>query len=152
MELCQRPEYVELLREELQSHSLLNATTIADLPLLDSFMKETVRFSPADQRESPLQLGIHSKYLPESIRRKALKPFTFSNGGPHVPLGSVACVSSWDILHDPSKYPNPYDFNPKRFEHADSPDGNHARRDKFTNISDDFPMWGFGTRAWYVEY
>ncbi|MCJ1312323.1 hypothetical protein MMC25_005997 [Agyrium rufum] len=132
IELCRRPEYVAMLRNELDGCVQLSATTIVNLPLLESFMKEAMRISPPDL---------------QSIRRKALKPFTFSNGGPHVPEGSVACVSSWDTLHNPLKYQNPDSFTPDRFRQTEAQEGNKRHLSKSTEVSEDFPVWGFGTRA-----
>jgi cytochrome P450 len=88
-----------------------------------------------------------------SIRRKALKPFTFASGAPHVPLGQIACISAWDFMHDDSKYPNPYTFDGLRFVayHEDSDRGakdNDLRGTQLTDASKDFPIWGLGSKVW----
>lgn len=48
LELCSRPEYVELLRNEIGDNSSLDYGKLEKLPLLDSFIKETVRSNPLD--------------------------------------------------------------------------------------------------------
>ncbi|KAL9105337.1 MAG: hypothetical protein Q9187_008728, partial [Circinaria calcarea] len=81
-----------MIRHEIESQTALDCESIARLPVLDSFIKESVRINPLDK---------------VAIRRKALKPYTFSNGGPHVALGQIACVPAWDIMHNDAKYSNP---------------------------------------------
>jgi cytochrome P450 len=49
LELCERPEYVELLREEIRNQGCLNFESISQLKKLDSFIKECVRLNPLDR-------------------------------------------------------------------------------------------------------
>lgn len=130
LELCARPEYVQLLRKEIGDPSHLDYAKLEKLPLLDSFIKETVRVNPLDTL---------------AIRRKALKPFTFSDGGPHVPKGSMACVSSYDLMHAEPQYPDANTFNGHRF--LSSTTASAMRGSKFTDISEHFPVWGYGSLA-----
>lgn len=88
-----------------------------------------------------------------SIRRKALKPFTFSNGGPHVSVGEIACVPGWEIMHDESKYPNAETFDGLRFvtnthSTTSGSSDNILRGTTFTDASKDFPIWGLGSKVW----
>lgn len=54
LELCARPEWQETLREELgQAGAITTWHALDGLPLLDSFMKETVRMNPLDTCKSP---------------------------------------------------------------------------------------------------
>ncbi|KAL9123111.1 MAG: hypothetical protein Q9187_000340 [Circinaria calcarea] len=142
LELCNRPEYVQLLRDEIDSAKSLDYAEITKLPILDSFIKEAVRVNPLDKM---------------SIRRKAIKPFTFSNDGPHLDVGEIACVSGWDLMHNEAKYPNPYEFDGHRFVSAKRPtaagdpttipgDGG-MRGTTFTDASKDFPVWGYGSKV-----
>ncbi|KAI4217027.1 MAG: hypothetical protein LQ349_009069, partial [Xanthoria aureola] len=49
LELCQRPEYIDLIRQEISSKATLDATTISnEMPMLDSFLKESMRLNPMD--------------------------------------------------------------------------------------------------------
>ena len=88
-----------------------------------------------------------------SIRRKALRPFTFSNGGPRVSVGQIACVPGWEIMHDESKYPNADVFDGLRFvktthSTASGPSDNKLRGTTFTDASKDSPIWGLGSKVW----
>ena len=88
-----------------------------------------------------------------SIRRKALRPFTFSNGGPHVAVGEIACVQGWDIMHNEAKFPNAHTFDGLRFvksheRTASGPADNELRGTTFTDASKDFPIWGLGSKVW----
>lgn len=88
-----------------------------------------------------------------SIRRKALKPYTFSNGGPHVSVGEIACVPGWEIMHDESKYSNADMFDGLRFvktsrSTACGPPDNVLRGTTFTDASKDYPIWGLGSKVW----
>ncbi|PQE22390.1 cytochrome P450 protein [Rutstroemia sp. NJR-2017a WRK4] len=127
LELCSHPEYIPLLREEIGDFSDLTYDTLESFPILDSFIKETVRLNPLDTR---------------AIRRKAMSPFRFTNG-PSVPAGAMACVSSFDLMHEPESYPDPYIFNGQRFVSCTS----EMRGTKFTDVSEKFPVWGYGSLA-----
>ena len=48
LELCLRPEFVELIRLEIERQEKLDYETISTLPILDSFIKESVRLNPLD--------------------------------------------------------------------------------------------------------
>ena len=50
LELCTRREYVELIRSEIEDRKgCLNHDAICQLPILDSFIKESVRLNPLDK-------------------------------------------------------------------------------------------------------
>ncbi|KAI9924226.1 hypothetical protein MW887_007176 [Aspergillus wentii] len=121
LELCARPEWQLLLREEIGEEKL-DYERLEKLPLLDSFIKETVRLNPLDTM---------------AIRRKALQDYTFSTGSPFVPSGSTVCVSSYDILHYENTYDSPNEFNGGRF----------VNKSKFSEVSEHFPIWGYGSLA-----
>lgn len=55
LELCAREKWQSLLRQELQKHAPLDYDTLEQLPLLDSFIKETIRLNPLDNRTSQPQ-------------------------------------------------------------------------------------------------
>jgi hypothetical protein len=51
-EVCARPDWQEALRKEIEDNGPLdNYKKFDSLPLLDSFMKETVRLNPLDTRK-----------------------------------------------------------------------------------------------------
>ena len=49
LELCARPEYVELIYQEIRNAGDLDYEGIDRLPILDSFIKESVRLNPLDK-------------------------------------------------------------------------------------------------------
>lgn len=48
LELCARPAYIPLLRAEVLAQESLDYAHISAMPILDSFMKESVRLNPLD--------------------------------------------------------------------------------------------------------
>jgi cytochrome P450 len=125
-DLVDNPSYITLLREELASAPDGWLSSLNDLPLLDSFLKESTRLSPSDSI---------------SLRRKALKTFTFSDGTV-VPKGSWVCVPQRAIQRDAAYYENPERFDGHRFIKQGS---------ALTDLDARFPFWGLGKRAWYVQ-
>lgn len=55
LELCRRPEYKDWLRQEIDAHGKMKYQDISDLPMLDSFIKESVRLNPLDMSTSVSQ-------------------------------------------------------------------------------------------------
>ena len=52
LELCARPEYTAMIRQEIQSIDKCDLRGINSLPILDSFIKEPVRVNPLDKSKS----------------------------------------------------------------------------------------------------
>ncbi|KAF2704077.1 putative cytochrome P450 [Pleomassaria siparia CBS 279.74] len=128
LELCARQDWQNAIQEEIDTLAPSNYDQLEKLPLLDSFIKETVRLNPLDKF---------------AIRRKALEPYTFQGGAPSVPKGGTACVSAYDLMHDTRHYPSPNSFQGARFV----PKNTAAPQSKFTEISEKFPVWGYGSLA-----
>ncbi|KAK8085466.1 hypothetical protein PG997_006737 [Apiospora hydei] len=131
--LCENPECLEVLREEVQSEASGEFRTRGEgLPLMDSFLKECSRWTPV-----------------ESItgRRCALRDFTFSDGT-QVAKGEWVGIPVGPMLRDASMYPHPDVFDPFRFIDSKlrrgttciQPDG----PSKFTDVSDTWHVWGTG--------
>ncbi|KAG8762350.1 hypothetical protein FRC15_008557, partial [Serendipita sp. 397] len=100
--LLARPEYIAPLREEIEEVTSKMGWTknaIGSMPKLESFMKECMRMTP---------LG------PQTMNRKVLKPFTFSNGV-SVPVGATVGIHLYATHQDPKIYPEPESFNGFRF-------------------------------------
>ncbi|KAL9134458.1 MAG: hypothetical protein Q9175_004360, partial [Cornicularia normoerica] len=123
--LCVYPEYIAPLREEVSkvADDDFNSQN-EDMPLLDSFIKETARLNP------PTIIG---------VPRKVLSPFTFSDGV-HVPSGNWVCVPQQALMQDPAIYPDPMIFDGFRF--ANGKDGNATSDSRFSHPSWRFPFWG----------
>ncbi|KAK6204090.1 hypothetical protein LQW54_008444 [Pestalotiopsis sp. IQ-011] len=127
LELCARKDWQTALRKELQQNEPLDYKVLEQLPLLNGFIKETVRLSPLDTL---------------AIRRKALRPYIFADNSIFVPQNATVCVSAYNHMHDPKTYPEPDSFIPTRF----SP-GSSVQHHKFTDVSETFPVWGYGSLA-----
>jgi cytochrome P450 len=128
LQLSRRPDIQEALREEIGTLQGMEYEDLMSFPLLDSFIKETVRLHPLDTL---------------AVRRKALKPYTFASGAPHVPEGATVCVSSYNLMHNDIDYPFPNEFRPRRFIDTES----SVRGTAFTDVSEKFPVWGYGSLA-----
>ncbi|KZZ88360.1 cytochrome P450 [Moelleriella libera RCEF 2490] len=131
VELCNRQDWQVTLRQEIEANDPQDYGTLEGLPLLDAFIKETIRVKPLDTL---------------AIRRKALEPYTFASGGGsiHVPQGATVCVPMKDILSNPSRYAQPESFQPHR--HISRGQG-RDQHSKFTDVSETFPLWGYGSLA-----
>lgn len=127
-DLCFHPEYVDILREELNSLRL--GESLESLHMLDAFLKESARLSPSDSI---------------SCRRQVIKPFTFTDGT-HIQAGEVLCVPSTQIMLDDRLYPNGHVFDPYRF----IKNGKVANGDRFADASEKYPLWSLGRHVWYV--
>ncbi|RAK98108.1 cytochrome P450 [Aspergillus ibericus CBS 121593] len=121
----------EILHEEIrtaQETQPLDYQRLTQLPLLDSFMRETARLVLLDKW---------------NIRRKALKDYTFTDGTPHVPVGATICVSSYNVSHDPATYPDPETFDGRRFVDGNHKDSTH----RYADVSEHYLIWGYGSLA-----
>lgn len=82
-----------------------------------------------------------------SLRRKALTPYTFTDGT-HVPLGDWACVPQRAIMKDPAIYPLADNFDGARFATNHLLDNQPTKASRFTDLHPFFPFWGLGRHAW----
>ena len=124
-DLCQHPEYFEPLRNEilqvLREDGGWQKQTIHKLKLLDSFVKETQRWSPASLM---------------SFNRYLRKPVTLSDGT-HLPKGTHICFAADPIQMDPQNIPgNPQEFDGFRFarKREDTSDPNNANRFQLASV------------------
>ncbi len=130
---------------------MMNAPTeerFTNMPLLDSFLRETARLNPLDASQflpSHSSSQWRSNPSPVSVQRKALKPFTFQDGS-HVPAGNILCVPQAAVMRDEKFYHNPTEFNGFRF--VTSEEGITRSLPKFTDVSTSYPLWGASKKAW----
>ncbi|KAL9032050.1 MAG: hypothetical protein Q9180_006732, partial [Flavoplaca navasiana] len=144
-DLCLHPEYVEPLRQELQSSRYSEfEKTGQGLPLLDSFIKESARLTPVESM---------------STRRHALQPFTLSDGT-RLEVGDWACTPVRALMQSPSHYPDATVFHGFRFVDPDILTG--AANPAFQTILQEYPtkftdtngkddtwhVWGTGRMSW----
>ncbi|KAL9617705.1 MAG: hypothetical protein Q9160_007538 [Pyrenula sp. 1 TL-2023] len=99
-DLCLHPEFVEPLRRELQSSEYAAfGQTASGLPLLDSFIKESARLTPAESM---------------STRRQAMKNFALSDGT-QIKAGDWTCTPVSAMIQTADLFPSPLTFNGFRF-------------------------------------
>ncbi|PTB56075.1 hypothetical protein M431DRAFT_552903 [Trichoderma harzianum CBS 226.95] len=109
------------------------------LPLLDSFIKESVR---------------NSNFDAITCRRNALVPYTFQDGS-SLNKGDWACIPQRAIMQDSSRYGDPQTFDGFRFAHDNAQHQQHKqsteiprqKESKFTDATLDWPIWGLGNAA-----
>ncbi|KAL8762824.1 MAG: hypothetical protein Q9184_001259 [Pyrenodesmia sp. 2 TL-2023] len=134
-DLCEHPEYVKELREEIEEVLRLDGGwqkgTHKKLYKLDSFLKESQRFSP------PTLL---------SFNRVALAPLTLSSGA-HIPAGTHFSVASRDILFDPAVTPDPDTFDGLRYYRARQSGSTDSRKHDFASADGTNLNFGAGRYA-----
>jgi cytochrome P450 len=120
-DLCEHSDIVPALREEM---SLSDAKPIdpTKFPLLDSFLRESMRHSTSDSI---------------SGRRKVLKPFVFSDGT-EAKLGDWVCVPQAAMNRDAQYYSNPEVFDAFRFINSS----------RLTDAKFPWMIWGLSRAAW----
>ncbi|KAF7913258.1 hypothetical protein BELL_0464g00040 [Botrytis elliptica] len=137
--LCLHPEYIEPLTEEIRSMlSLPEEMQYKNMPLMESFLRESARVNPLDAL---------------SIQRKVMKPFTFSSGET-IPQGNIIAVPQDALMKSPRYYNDPETFDGFRFVLPEDR-GREEPRMKYTDVSSGFPFWGASKKAcpgrWYVS-
>lgn len=140
-ELCDRPEYIDLLRAELLAQERLDYPAVSRLPILDSFLKESIRLNALDRM---------------AVRRKALQPYAFTKGSPHVQKDEITCVSSYELMRDEQFFPESERFDGLRFVKdlkisaaaGGKGFGNPMRGTSVTDVSKEYPVWGYGSHFW----
>ncbi|CZT12184.1 related to gibberellin cluster-GA14-synthase [Rhynchosporium agropyri] len=132
IDLCTHPEYLEPLRQEIRSvvgkHGWTK-TTIYNLALMDSFIKESQRLKP------PAMV---------TMNRTASADIQLSEGT-KLPKGSRIAVSAVNMW-DPKIYPDPSKFDGYRFLNMrkNSENGNAAH---FVTIGPNHLAFGLGKHA-----
>ncbi|KAF8887261.1 cytochrome P450 [Gymnopilus junonius] len=104
--ISERPEYIQPLREEVDSVIREEGWTkaaVGQLYKIDSFFRETQRFNG---------LGL------VLMSRRVMKDFTFSDGT-FVPAGTHLCVNSWGNHRDDEYYRSADIFDGFRFSRED---------------------------------
>ncbi|KAJ7021773.1 cytochrome P450 [Mycena alexandri] len=131
--LAANPNYIEPLRTEISSIVQTEGWTkvaIGKMVMLDSFMKESSRFSPGGA---------------VGMLRHAVKDFTFSDGTV-VPAGTLIAVPILAEHHDERNYPNAQIFDPFRFSRMRDVAGEGLKHQMVTP-SPSFLTFGLGRHA-----
>ncbi|CAF3605082.1 unnamed protein product [Fusarium graminearum] len=134
-DLATHPEYVPILRQEVESVSRdANGNFTRDSTLamekLDSFIKESQRF--------------HSPDL-TTFQRAAIADMTLPDGT-FVPKGTKLEINTCSIHKDKDLYENPGDFDALRFYKMRQAPGQGAKYQYFSVGREDL-SWGFGRHA-----
>ncbi|KAK6854938.1 hypothetical protein PG995_008470 [Apiospora arundinis] len=138
-DLCQHDQYVDPLRSEIQEATQEGQgleRIEEQLPLLDSFVKESIRCSNADAI---------------SCRRKTLDDYILQDGS-CIKKNDWVCIPQHAMMCDGSRYSNPHEFDGYRFARAnaslrqgnltaDVPDKTAST---VTSASLEWPIWGLG--------
>ncbi|KAL7955519.1 cytochrome P450 [Trichoderma compactum] len=140
-DLCLHPEYIRPLTIEIRDCFRVENSPrdVEGLPLLDSFIKESVR---------------NSNFDAITCRRKSLVPYTFQDGS-SLNEGDWACVPQRAMMQDSTRYRDPHTFDGFRFaldnaqlqqkkQPVNMPD---QKESKFTDATLDWPIWGLGNAA-----
>ncbi|KAI1101340.1 cytochrome P450 [Jackrogersella minutella] len=142
LDVLNNAEYAQPLRDEIENTGwkAFDRSSGKLFPLMDSFMKESSRLNPVECM---------------SIRRKALKPFSFADGTTVQP-GQWVCAPLASMSLDPNNHARPDEFHGFRFVHASDleqslsktrphgfqvPEG--QRPSEFTDL-EGIPLWGSG--------
>ncbi|KAF9069142.1 cytochrome P450 [Rhodocollybia butyracea] len=121
---CSKPEVQNKAQRELDQLGRLPVfSDRSQLPYIECICHELLRWNPV---------------VPLSLARCVSKEDEYR--GYRIPKGTTVIPNVWAILHDPSVYPNPFEFDPERFM---DPEKNAARG------INTFPdaVFGFGRRT-----
>ncbi|KAI0059974.1 cytochrome P450 [Artomyces pyxidatus] len=147
-ELAANPQYLQPLRDEVEAIVAVDGWTkaaISKMRRIDSFVRES-------QRLHGVNIGTSLYLIPDavshdmhiaSLRRLALKPFTFSNGIT-VPAGTIVACNTKAVHHDPANYDRPDTFDPFRFVHLPKEE---AAKHQMVNTSTEHLAFGYGVHA-----
>jgi cytochrome P450 len=129
-DLHSQPEVSRLIREEVFTVTDNNGvpTQVDKSPLLDSFLKESARLHPTDSI---------------TARRKAIKPFEFSDGT-RLEKNDVVCISLEALMQDSKHYSQSRSFDAYRHMKSSS----MTSQSRFSDPSPEFPLWGLGRHVW----
>ena len=120
---------------------------------LDSFIKESLRMNMVSGGTSstspsiPIAHTLNTCYVVGS-HRKALKPYTFSNGV-KIPAGQYLAVPTSGIHMDESIYEDAEKFDGFRFSRMREREGEGPKHYS-VNTATEFLTFGHGKHAWYI--
>lgn len=121
---------IPLLRDEIETvEAEGHANPIKEMRILDSFLRESSRLNPLDAL---------------SVQRKAVKPFTFSDGT-RVPAGNLVAVPQEALMRDANNYVDAANFDVFRFY---SPRETEGAAHKYTDVNWKYPFWGSPNQPW----
>ncbi|KAI0046785.1 cytochrome P450 [Auriscalpium vulgare] len=126
-------EYVEPLRKEIEAAVAADGWTksaLLKMHKLDSFLRESQRMR-----------GIHVL----TLKRVALKPFTFSDGTT-IPAGTLVACTSRALHHDNEIYSDADEFNGFRFSSLREKEGQNTKH-QMVAVDREYLAFGLGRHA-----
>ncbi|RYC60955.1 hypothetical protein CHU98_g5252 [Xylaria longipes] len=135
--LCEYPEWIPILREEIESVAKeqdgTNVTRewLSKLMKLDSFIVETLRL------RHPIML---------SPQRLVVQPITLKDGT-YIPAGTRVAWAAFHHAKDPANITNPEVFDPMRSFRKRQESPELANRYSATQINSDNLAFGYGSQA-----
>ncbi|GJE99522.1 cytochrome P450 [Phanerochaete sordida] len=133
--LAARPEWIAPLRQEAEAAILAEGWTknaMNRLAKTDSFLRESQR---------------HNSIVPLTCKRKALQPFTLSDGT-HIPRGTICVTPAFPTHFDADNYADAAAFGPWRYVPADAgSDAKGAPQKHFVTTSAEYVPFGHGKHA-----
>jgi cytochrome P450 len=134
-DLCERPEYIEPLREEYRkfmgSDGMITKQGFLQMPKLDSIMKESQRFNP-------LLLVTFERIINENL--------TLSNGFT-IPKNTTIGIPTQALTMDPKLYPDPETYDGFRFAKLREQDPSMEGKAQFVASNPTSVAFGYGRHA-----
>lgn len=165
-ELCQHPEAVQVLRQELVEvlvDGRLPTTHLQELKRMDSFLRESFRMHPVslcklflDPHDVTPTAAVTRQntatddptiplFQIVTLQRHIETPVQLSVG-PTIPAGAIVGVDAQSINRSPELWTDPDTFDMDRFYRLREQPGNENRY-HFLTTGSDSPGWGDGTQA-----
>lgn len=130
----------------------------AEMPYLDSFVKETARLSPGPTGKPAALWCVQEKIKEEtqmlctdgqsrntvSAPRTVMVPYTSPNGGYYIPTDNWVAIPQLPLMRGPSIWPRALALEGFRFVKGE--EGTSGSR--LTHPSHEFPFWGSTRYAW----
>ncbi|KAM0351705.1 hypothetical protein ACHAPU_002715 [Fusarium lateritium] len=134
-DLAAHPEYIPMLREEVESvprdhNGDFNKDSILAMEKLDSFLKESQRLNSPDL---------------STFQRAAIADLTLPDGT-FIPKGTKVEINTCSIHADQELYENPEDFDGMRFYKMRQGDGQDNKY-RYSSVTKSDLSWGFGRNA-----
>ncbi|KAF2469379.1 cytochrome P450 [Lindgomyces ingoldianus] len=139
--LCHHPEYIPPLRDEItrERHNQ-SEDPFKKMYLLDSFLLEVARLNPPEAL---------------TVQKKVKLPFTLPSGV-YIPPGNLIAVPHQARARNPDIFPNPDQFDARRFLPKHEQQCETEAIAKFTDVSYRYLYWGPPKKAcpgrWYVSH